>query len=108
VRFFLAGVAETAAKGRDVFRDILALRTDVEQTLLGLGKRAPLARQALNVLYRTPIVSAADLEKGLQISTPTANALIRELIRGGVLVEMTGQQRGRVYVFDRYFNLFVS
>lgn len=108
VRFFLAGVAETAAKGRDVFRDILALRTDVEQTLLGLGKRAPLARQALNVLYRTPIVSAADLEKALQISTPTANALIRELIRGGVLVEMTGQQRGRVYVFDRYFNLFVS
>ena len=28
-RFFLAGVAETAAKGRDVFRQILALRTEV-------------------------------------------------------------------------------
>lgn len=108
VRFFLSGVAETAAKGRDVFRQILTLRTEVEQTVLGLGKRTQLARAALNVLYRTPIVSSADLERALEISTPTANSLIRELIRVGVLAEITGQKRGRVYAFDRYVTLFVS
>jgi Fic family protein len=108
VRFFLAGVAETAAKGRDVFRQILALRTEVEHAVLGMGKRAQTARAALNVLYKTPLVSSADLERALQISTPTANTLIRELIRVGVLEEITGQRRGRIYAFDRYFKLFVS
>lgn len=108
VRFFLAGVAETATKGRDVFRQILSLRTEVEHAVLGLGKRAHTARAALNVLYKTPLVSSADLERALEISTPTANTLIRELIRVGVLEEITGQRRGRIYAFDRYLKLFVS
>ena len=37
VRFFLQGVAETATKGRDVFRQVLLLRTEAEQKVMGLG-----------------------------------------------------------------------
>jgi Fic family protein len=73
-----------------------------------MGKRTQTARAALNVLYKTPLVSSADLERALEISTPTSNTLIRELIRVGVLVEITGQRRGRIYAFDRYLKLFVS
>jgi Fic family protein len=108
VRFFLTGVAETASKGRDVFRQILDLRTEVEHSVLGLGKRVPTARAALKVLYRKPLVSSADLERALEVTTPTANALIRELVRVGILTEITGQQRGRIYAFERYLKLFVS
>ena len=93
MRFFLNGVTETATKGRDVFRQILTLRADVERRVLTLGKRAPLAREALNVLYRQPMVSAKDLEQALGIATPTANKLISALVDQGILVEMTGQQR---------------
>jgi Fic family protein len=53
VQFFLTGVAETARKGRDVFQQILALRTEAEQLLLTLGKRAPNGRLALNLLPQT-------------------------------------------------------
>ena len=108
VRFFLTGVATTATKGRDVFRQIVALRQEVEPSLLGLGKRAPNARHALNLLYRKPVVQASDLERELAVSPPTAQTLIRELVRLGVLVEITGQRRGRSYAFDRYLRLFVS
>ncbi|MDA1299410.1 MAG: Fic family protein [Proteobacteria bacterium] len=108
VRFFLSGVAQTATKGRDVFRQILALRTEAEQATMDLGKRAATARRSLNVLYRKPILDASDLEKALEISTPTANRLINTLIEKGILVEVTGQQRGRVYAFDRYLKLFLS
>ncbi len=108
VRFFLKGVAETAAKGRDVFRKILSLRTEVEHEILKLGKRTPNARAALNSLYKSPVVSAGDLETALKISTPTANALIRDLADLGILVEVTGQKRWRTYSFERYLNLFVG
>ena len=108
VRFFLQGIAETATKGRDVFRQVLALRTEVEQAVLTLGKRVVNARQMLNLLYRKPIVSAADIEQALAVSTPTANALIRDFEKLKILQEMTGQQRGRIYGFNRYLSLFVS
>jgi Fic family protein len=108
VQFFLTGVAETARKGRDVFQQILALRTEAEQLLLTLGKRAPNGRLALNLLYRKPVVSAADIEAALSVSTPTANALIRDFERLGILKEITGQLRGRSYMFNRYLRLFVS
>ena len=108
VRFFLQGVAETATKGRDVFRQVLLLRTEVEHSVLVLGKRAANARQLLNLLYRKPIVSATDIETALSVSTPTANALIRDLEGLGLLKEITGQQRGRAYAFDRYLRLFFS
>lgn len=62
----------------------------------------------LNLLYRKPLVTAADIEKALSVSTPTANALIRDLENLGLLQEMTGQQRGRAYAFNRYLHLFVS
>jgi Fic family protein len=108
VRFFLQGVAETATKGRDVFRQVLVLRTEVEHGVLVLGKRAANARALLNLLYRKPLVSANDIETALSVSTPTANALIRDFERLGILKEITGQQRGRAYAFDRYLSLFFS
>ena len=108
VRFFLRGVAETAAKGRDVFRQVLAMRTETEHAVLELGRRAANSRQVLNLLYRKPVVSAADIEAALPVSTPTANALIRDFVRLGILKEMTGQQRGRAYMFARYLRLFLS
>lgn len=108
VRFFLQGVAETSIKGRNVFQQILTLRTEVEHDVINLGKRAANARQLLYLLYRKPVLTAADIEQGLKVSTPTANALIRDFQRIGILKEITGQQRGRTYSFDRYLRLFIS
>lgn len=107
VRFFLNGVAETAAKGRDAFQQILALRTEVEQKVLTLGKRAHNAQRALNLLYRQPMIVASQLEKQLEISQPTVSALLRDLQNLGIIVELTGRDRYRIYSFERYLELFI-
>jgi len=75
---------------------------------MGLGKRAHTARLALNLFYRKPIINAGDVEQALSITTPTANALSKELVKLGILVEITGQQRCRSYAFERYLRLFLS
>lgn len=106
--FFLSGVEQTAVKGRDVFRNILALRAEVEGIATGMGKRATLASEALRIFYRQPILSAAGLQKQLNISAPTANSLIKSFVGKNILIETTGQQRGRIYSFDRYLKLFIS
>jgi Fic family protein len=107
VRFFLRGVTEMASKGRDVFRQVLLLRTEAEHKILALGKRAPNAKATLNLLYRKPMVMATDLEQGLGVTHPTANALLKDLVRLEILREVTGAQRRRLYVFWAYLALFL-
>jgi len=108
VRFFLSGVIATAAEGRDVFRKILALRTETEKQVLALGKRAVNARAALEVLYRKPIITTTELQEELPVSRSTAHLLVKELLRLGILKEITTPGRERLYVFDRYYRLFLG
>jgi Fic family protein len=108
VQFFLQGVTETATKGREVFQKVLELRTDVEHRILSLGRRTPNARAALNVLYSTPMIAASDLENRIVVSKPTAYTLLRDLQKLGILTEVTGQMRDRLYVFSDYLKLFLS
>jgi len=108
VRYLMSGVLETATKGRDVFQQILLLRTETEQKVLTLGRRAANARRLLSLLYRRSIVTAADVASFLDISTPTANALIKDMQKLGIMKEITGQHRKRAYMFESYLSLFFS
>lgn len=108
VRFFLNGVTETANRGRAVFQAILKLRAQAEKDVLTLKGRAQNGRLALELLYRQPIVTAADLGRELNVSMPTAHKLVDTLVDLNILKEVTNQQRGRLYVFKDYFDLFVN
>ena len=61
VRFFLAGVLETAQKGRTTFHAILKLRQEAEAKAMAMGKRAPTASATLNLMFRHPVISAKDI-----------------------------------------------
>lgn len=106
-RFFLKGIAETAIKGRDTFQKILALRTEVERKILGLGKRAANARLMLSLLYRKPIITAVEVQAHLGVTHPTANALLQDFQRFDILHEVTQNERYRVYTFTPYLTLFL-
>jgi len=106
IRFFLTGVQATAAEGRDVFQKILALREKTEKQVLTLGKRAVNARAALDMLYSNPFITAFGLETALKVSRSTVHLLIKDLLRLGILKEITGHSRARIYVFEKYYSLF--
>ena len=108
VRFFLAGVMEIAEKGRATFENILQLKSDVERQCMTLGKRAPNAHRALEVLYARTMVTARDIELGIGVSSPTAQALVKAFESLDILVEITGQRRDRLYVFDKYLAIFAN
>lgn len=108
VRFFLAGILEIARKGRDTFQSVLALRTEVEKQVMDLGKRASNGRAALDILYRQPVVTVQVVQAGLNVSAPTANAILQDFVRLGILREATGQLRYRLFVFDPYIKIFTS
>ena len=44
----------------------------------------------------------------LNTSHQTANALIKKLEEMNILQEITGYDRNKLYLFERYFNLFIK
>lgn len=106
VKFFLSAVIEIANKGKLTFQAILTLRHEMDALVLGYGKRAENAQALLNRLYNRPAITANDTAALLDVSHQAASALLKKLVEDSVLVEITGYQRNRVFIFSRYLRLF--
>ena len=108
IKMFLVAIVATAEKGKKTFQEILTLRNEVEAQLLTLGRRAKNAQRLLTVLYREPMVNTLTVTKKLKISNVAAHQLVRSMVEAGILVEMTGFKRNRLFQFKRYFDLFLK
>ena len=106
--FFLIGIVETAEHGLKTFKAIIALRQEYDTKILTLGSRAKNAQKLLQRMYATPIITARSVEKELDISFSSANRLLKSLTELGVLKETTGHSRNRLFVLEKYLNLFRS
>lgn len=107
LRFFLVGVCQTAEDAATTFQKILALKADIEtKRLVQLGKRMPLGLQLMGELYKKPVINIQQAVEVLNITSATANRLINELQKLGILKEKTGYQRNRMFVFKEYIDLF--
>jgi Fic family protein len=105
-KFFLVGIIQTAESGIATFDKILQLQKSTETQLQTLGSRAANAKKVVDYLYKRPIINAEKISEITGISMPTAYKLIVDLERLEILKEITGGQRGRTYVYDKYFQIF--
>ena len=105
-KFFLVGVIETAKNSIKTFDHILKLQKQVEAQIQTLGSRTANAQKVLHYLYQRPMVNAAKVCKVADISSASAYKLIADLEQFGILKEITGGKRGKMYVFDAYLKLF--
>lgn len=105
-KFFLVGIIETSKSGITTFDNILQLQKKVEASIQKLGSRAANAKKIVDYLYNHPMINAEKVSEVAGISMPSAYKLIVDLEKLEILKEVTGSQRGRVYLFDDYLKLF--
>nr|WP_246545608.1 Fic family protein [Pelotalea chapellei] len=106
IKFFLVAVINTAERGQETFRSILALKNEVDGQIVSLGRRAENARNLLLRLYQNPLVNASSVSTMLDLTPRAANALINDMVSLGVLKEVTGFKRNRLFMFEKYMHLF--
>ena len=106
LKFFLVGVAETAANGKLTFEKIIALRQRSEHKIMGLGKRAKIGQELLKHLYSQPIMNAKQMSGQLDITYASASTLAKSLEEIGIFKEITGFKRNRLFLFAEYLDLF--
>jgi Fic family protein len=106
LRFFLTGVIQTAQNSKKTFVEIGNLRNTYRGRLSSLGKREKLAKELLLQLYAAPIFTPREAEQLLEVTAATANRLISELEKVGIVKEITGFSRNRLYSLHEYLNIF--
>jgi Fic family protein len=107
VRFFLEGVAETAEQATIRARAIVELREAQRKRVQEAGLPVN-ALRVLDALYTRPLATVALVRDDLGIAFGTANTLLESLRELGIVDEVTGRARGRVFRLTAYVELFQS
>ena len=106
LQFFLTGVRSVALDATETARDIQRLREEHRNLV---GRRFPGTATGLvllDQLFRTPVTTANKAAEIIGRSYPVANQLIADLEELGLLREITGGSRNRVYRYEPYSAMF--
>ena len=88
-------------------RKIVNLKEEHRQLLLNeMGRRSGNAIALLESLYFKPIFTVEHAQEITNLSYPNANKLIKDMIRIGLLQEITGQRRNRAFSYAPYLAVF--
>ena len=105
--FFLEGVATVAEEATETAKKIVRLREEKRELLAArLGRRSGNGLRLLDHLFQAPYIDVRDAEAATELSQPAAGALVNSLQEIGVLDEVTGNKRNRVFAFRDYLQLF--
>ena len=95
--FFLEGIATQSQDAISRSRNLLQLRQDYRE-LMQSSRSSPLTLQLVDLLFASPAVTNAQVRQVLEVTAVSAQRTIERLEAVGVLVEVTGQRRNRVYL----------
>lgn len=106
IKFFLNAVIATSEKGVETFSKILALKNEVDASIVTLGKRAKQAHAIMPLLYKQPVFNIKQIQEVIGLSPKSANDLVQGLVKTGLIKETTGYKRNRFFIFDKYIDVF--
>jgi Fic family protein len=102
LEFFLAGVESTASQAVDAAGRIIALFETDRHRIQGESERASSVLRVHEHLKRRLLVTQKSVTADTNLSPPTVNAALDALMRLGVVREITGRLRNRLYAYDGY------
>lgn len=106
IKFFLKGIISTATNAKETFIKIIQLQKDMEVKLHSFGTKSEKINTILNSFYDTPILSVKDIVTRTGIADKTTRNMIELMLEEGLIKEMTGYGRNKLFIFEKYFNLF--
>lgn len=102
LEFFLTGVADTANQAFDAATQIVGLFKEDREHITTESDRAGSSLRIHDMFQQNPFLTANRLVQHTGLSAPTVNAALADLKRLGIIEEVTGRKRGRVFSYVRY------
>ena len=105
LRFFLEGVEQTATQAASTARRLMALVSKDAQRIQVIGRAAGTALRVHQLLQAQPIVSIPVAAERLKLSFPAVNTGLGHLVKLGIVRELTGKTRGRLFAYTAALKL---
>ena len=105
LRFFATGVRDTAQEAVHTVRELVALFERDRADLQSVGRQVNTLLRLHSALQQRPILSAAEIVTTTGLSLPTVNVGLRLLQQRGMVRELTGRRRNRIYSYAEYVRI---
>jgi len=105
LEFFLAGVAETANQAFDAATRIVELFKRDRERITAESDRPGSSLRIHDLLQQNPFSTSNALVERTGLTPPTVNAALADLQRLGIVEEVTGRRRGRVFAYRAYLDI---
>ncbi len=106
--FFLRCVHESAVDGANAAQRLFRLVNDDRRTLTNLKSVNVSAIRLFELLPGQPMVTVQKAIEMIGGTKPTINKAIDALVEAGILEEITGKQRDRIYAYRNYLNVLAE
>jgi len=103
--FFAEAVTETATQSAETTRQLVELSSDDRKRIGQLGRIGGSALQIHQALLQCPIARASWMVEKTNLSAATVNKCLRCLEELGIVRELTGRKRNRVYSYAKYVEI---
>ncbi|MCK4644804.1 MAG: Fic family protein [Candidatus Aminicenantes bacterium] len=107
LKYFIRGVAEQSKVAEETGHKILDLQKKYRQQLQKESVSTPVF-QLLDMLFLNPFVSLPGVSDSLKITWPTAKASVERLVKLGILKEVSGRKRSRIYCAEELLNILAE
>lgn len=105
VDFFLMGVMSTASNAVDTAQRLVALFKEDMTRVQSMGRGASSALRVYGALCERPVMTLNELSAHTGLSFPAVSKGINGLQNLGIVRELTGGQRNRVFAYDQYLTI---
>jgi Fic family protein len=105
LRFFLDGIVDVAESTTDTTRRLVRLIDDDRERIRHIGRGAATAGRVHEHLVRNVVGRAGWVAQDIGMSEPPVYQAFSRLEQLGIVREVTGRQRRRLYVYDQYLTL---
>ena len=105
LQFFLKGVVETANQAVSTAQAILNLFTEDRKKIEIIGKPSASTLMVHHYLQRHPTTDSKKIVENCHLSLPTAIKSLNHLTKLGIVTEITGKARNKIYVYRKYLDI---
>ncbi len=108
ITFYLTVIKDSSIDAHRRAKAIEDLQAQLTTTItknLAAPKTVETRTKALSVLFSSPVINVTKLKKHLAVSYNTANLIILEFVKLGILTAETEQKRGKLFKFVPYLEL---
>ena len=103
--FFMEGVLETSQQAVTTAQTILRVFEKDRQRIEQLGRPAGSALRLHQYLQTRPLITIQKAADDTGMTRPTVAASMKHLVELGIVRELTGKERHRLFVYDEYLEI---